>query len=154
MIAYGIKEIENRTWKTDYRGKLLIHASGLTMIDILDHFYPDKIIDLYNEYCDLGLHGKVTESEKFLDDNPPLRKIQELDYKIIAYKKEKKLFLQSQAIIGEAELIDIVRDSDSMFAEKNCYHWIIQNAIAYDKPVLNVKGSLKLWNFDIDRITF
>lgn len=29
LIAEGIKDIENRTWKTDYRGKLIIHASKL-----------------------------------------------------------------------------------------------------------------------------
>lgn len=27
LIVNGIKDIENRTWKTDYRGPLLIHAS-------------------------------------------------------------------------------------------------------------------------------
>lgn len=27
LIAHGIKDIENRTWKTSYRGKILIHAS-------------------------------------------------------------------------------------------------------------------------------
>lgn len=28
LIAHGIKDIENRTWATKYRGKVLIHASG------------------------------------------------------------------------------------------------------------------------------
>ena len=28
LIAYGIKDIENRTWKTNYRGKVYIHASA------------------------------------------------------------------------------------------------------------------------------
>ena len=27
LIVNGIKDIENRTWKTSYRGKLFIHAS-------------------------------------------------------------------------------------------------------------------------------
>jgi hypothetical protein len=27
LIAHGIKDIENRTWRTAYRGPLLIHAS-------------------------------------------------------------------------------------------------------------------------------
>lgn len=27
-IAYGIKTVEHRSWSTDYRGPLLIHASG------------------------------------------------------------------------------------------------------------------------------
>ena len=28
LIVAGIKPIENRTWKTNYRGKVLIHASA------------------------------------------------------------------------------------------------------------------------------
>ncbi len=28
LVCAGIKDVENRTWKTDYRGKLLIHACG------------------------------------------------------------------------------------------------------------------------------
>lgn len=29
LIAQGIKNIENRTWKTNYRGRVLIHASSI-----------------------------------------------------------------------------------------------------------------------------
>lgn len=28
LIAHGIKDIENRTWRTHFRGKIYIHASG------------------------------------------------------------------------------------------------------------------------------
>lgn len=28
LIAHGIKNIENRTWKTHFRGRIYIHASG------------------------------------------------------------------------------------------------------------------------------
>ena len=28
LIAYGIKDIENRTWRTNYRGRVLIHAGA------------------------------------------------------------------------------------------------------------------------------
>jgi hypothetical protein len=31
LIAHGIKDIENRTWKTNYRGKVLIHAGASHM---------------------------------------------------------------------------------------------------------------------------
>jgi hypothetical protein len=27
FILIGLKDVENRSWKTDYRGKLLIHSS-------------------------------------------------------------------------------------------------------------------------------
>jgi hypothetical protein len=28
LIVHGIKDIENRSWKTNYRGKILIHAAA------------------------------------------------------------------------------------------------------------------------------
>ena len=28
LIAHGIKDIENRTWRTNYRGRVLIHAGA------------------------------------------------------------------------------------------------------------------------------
>lgn len=28
LIVHGIKDIENRTWKTNFRGRVLIHAAG------------------------------------------------------------------------------------------------------------------------------
>ena len=28
LIAHGIKDIENRTWKTNFRGRILIHATA------------------------------------------------------------------------------------------------------------------------------
>ena len=31
LILQGGKDVENRTWTTDYRGRLYIHASGDTL---------------------------------------------------------------------------------------------------------------------------
>lgn len=28
LIAHGIKDIENRSWRTNYRGRVLIHAGA------------------------------------------------------------------------------------------------------------------------------
>jgi len=39
LIVNGYKDIENRTWKTNYRGKLLIHASKSWDFDANDILY-------------------------------------------------------------------------------------------------------------------
>lgn len=41
LIAHGIKNIENRTWKTKFRGRILIHASVAT---VFDAFMPDGTV--------------------------------------------------------------------------------------------------------------
>ena len=44
LIMLGIKDIENRTWKTDYRGRLFIHSSKKSdKIDLPDILMPSDI---------------------------------------------------------------------------------------------------------------
>jgi len=56
--------------------------------------------------------------------------------------------LPVQAIIGEAELVDIIINSKEVFAIPNNYHWVLKNPILYEKPIINIKGRLNLWEFD------
>jgi hypothetical protein len=42
LIANGIKTIENRTWRTDYRGPLLIHAGA--------RWYDEPVEDIERRY--------------------------------------------------------------------------------------------------------
>ena len=42
LIAHGIKNIENRTWKTNFRGRIYIHASGKFAGDINTLFSDEQ----------------------------------------------------------------------------------------------------------------
>lgn len=67
LIAKGYKDIENRTWKTDYTGELYIHASvsfdqyGYKLLDDCDQFnYITMTPDFFKENLLMGgLIGKV-----------------------------------------------------------------------------------------------
>lgn len=41
LIIAGVKDVENRTWRTSYRGRLLIHAGRGR--DTCDHEVPDDL---------------------------------------------------------------------------------------------------------------
>ena len=41
--------------------------------------------------------------------------------------------LPVQAIIGEAELVDIVKNSKELFAIQGNYHWVMANPVLYKK---------------------
>ena len=62
LIVAGIKDIENRTWQTKYRGKLLIHASqkadkeGFKMMKELG--IPEIIVSSMLDYSG-GIIGEV-----------------------------------------------------------------------------------------------
>jgi hypothetical protein len=171
LICAGIKTVENRTWKTDYRGRILIHASG-DQTDWLDWRCLPKSFEEFIDECDRNRDN----SEDVVFGNDPLEDAPELfkrfvilqrrlfgyynihdagDVKCLSDKglwKEKLekygYALTSMAIIGEVNLVGIVRDSDDYFAERDCFHWILDNAVWYDKPVSNVVGRLRLWNYE------
>ena len=132
LIAAGIKDIENRTWKCPqkYIGqRILIHASAK----------PAKI--------DFEINGQATVMEIQLSS--ALNKCD-----------ENGLF---SAIIGSVEIVDCVINHPGIWAEKSepgqceitgegikpIYNWVLANPILFDEPIMNVKGKLGFWEYNI-----
>ena len=104
LIVAGIKDIENRTWITNYRGKLLIHVSQKF----------DKV--------GLEMMKKMGLAENFIDS-------------MKGY---------SGGIIGQVELVDVVKKSDSPWFE-GPYGFVLKNAkILPFKPCLGKLGIFDL----------
>jgi hypothetical protein len=164
LICAGVKTVENRTWSTDYRGKLLIHASGKPMPIPDSDYLPEKfqkeffrrwdtwdwedapvsMIGYYNLlYAAWNFYGKAIDKDE-MPSNPQ---------KFIKQAvKEKGFFLYTQSIIGFCDLVDCVQNSKDDFADKgdSVYHWILSECYMFDKPVTNVFGHLRVWNFEVD----
>ena len=142
LIVEGVKDIENRTWKTNFRGTVLIHAGEDRKLDKnpLDMVFNPKQLSTLNErYTELQLCQK--------HDN----------YGVI---------------IGSVEIVDCVINHPSIWAEKsercqfrtceNCeenkhrciyynkpiYNWVLANPIKFTQPI-PAKGKLSFWEFDI-----
>lgn len=47
LITLGIKPIENRSWRTEYRGKLLIHSSAKPVVPDALSFNQKQLIETY-----------------------------------------------------------------------------------------------------------
>jgi hypothetical protein len=160
LICAGVKAVENRTWKTPYRGKILIHASGDNFaypdFNFLPKKYREELLDRSDRnnwtgasqsmlnYCELLNMAYVFYGKDINNQEPP-------DTWLKAAVKEHGFFMPSMAIIGECELADIVQNSASPFAESRCYHWMLKNPYLYDKPIINVVGRLRLWNYTLAR---
>lgn len=114
LICEGIKDVENRTWKTNYRGKVLIHV-------------PKKVIEL---------------NEAFTDE--------QFDFLTEQNKKDIIYDLDVSCIIGEVEIVDCIKNDDSIWALPNHWHWILDNAQLYEYIYPNVKGKLSFWNFETE----
>ena len=49
LIAQGLKDVENRTWKTNYRGKILIHAAATAVKEGWDALNEAQLVKVFNQ---------------------------------------------------------------------------------------------------------
>ena len=123
LIVDGVKDIENRTWPTNYRGLVLVHAGSAKQ-------YPfTRILTPY----------QIEEADGKLD-----------------YKQPFDVLFPKGAIIGTVNIVDCVTNHPSIWAErvkwqeeKQIYNWILSNPVRFDKPILDVKGKLSFWNYNL-----
>jgi len=126
LICRGFKDIENRSWPTEYRGRLYIHASGDAM----------SLAEARDELGAGALHA-IPELRTWLqrgNDQDPAAP-----------------WLISQAIIGHVDVIDCIQDSSSVWAEEGQYHWVLANAVRFGEPLCDIPGQLRLWTFDLEK---
>lgn len=158
LIVAGVKDVENRSWNTEYRGRVLIHASKnygdvfeLSELELFHEF--DKMVSPSGKI--LKPEGKILKIETdrltLLDEN--FRSEYELLKTEIAEQSDSGLTVFCpQAIIGSVEIVDVIKNSDSKFAEPGNYHWILRDPVFFQNPTEDVKGKLRFWEFfgDVD----
>lgn len=119
LIKNGIKTIETRSWKTNYRGKLYIHASStkipkeyknnlelMTLVDINNLNYGNII-------CSCELVDCIEMTDEFIDE---IRNNRTNEYITGVYPKGR-------------------------------YVWILKNIEILENPI-EAKGHLGIWNFN------
>ena len=135
LIAAGIKDIENRTWRTKYRGRIYIHVSGKVVKDTN-----------YNDAQMIAALPAMT-----------------FDFNSTKYP-DVPAYFRTSAIIGEVDIVDCVLRHPSVWAEHVAtvmrkiegemtpvnvpvWNWVLANPMLYDQPIENVKGALSLWEY-------
>ena len=136
LIAAGIKDIENRTWKCPekYIGeRVLIHASASAPKSIRELLNSDQIDTVFKS----DLYNDADFAKQY----------------------------STGAIIGSIEIVDCVVNHTSIWAEKSqmkcagddvpiefcdkpIYNWVLANPILFDEPILGVKGKLGFWDYE------
>jgi len=126
LIAHGIKDIENRTWKTNFRGRIYIHSST-----------PKKFeIQLNDEQTRLAL---PVLKDAFSGNLPFGAIIGEVDI-IDCVINHSSIW---------AEQSDVFRKTHSagVVSRPPIYNWVLANPVLYEDPILNVKGKLSFWKY-------
>ena len=121
LVCAGIKDVENRTWKAaQVPGRILIHASSKK---VTKNFYA----------------GIPEALESFIENQ-------------ISFGNFPKLeTLPTSAIIGYVTVTGFEEgDVDSVWADAGAIKWKLEDAWLFDEPILNVKGKLNLFDYDMD----
>ena len=145
LLCANIKDIENRTWKLPekYKGeRVLIHASAKLKSDL-------GSLLTYEQRLYIADHSSEEIKRMRTDD------------------------FNFSAIIGSVRFVDCVINHPSIWAEKTSfsqsvilnndltvkgyrvkeekpiYNWVATDAVLFDKPILNVKGKLSFWDYDL-----
>lgn len=120
LIVAGIKDVENRTWKTPFRGKVLIHTGT--------HKVPSTFYNkIYNEWRHVIDNHIAYGNFPELCDLPTSA--------IIGYA----------TLVGftdEGSMSDSIWDGGPDQTK-----WHLEDAHVFDEPILGVKGKLNLWDY-------
>lgn len=181
LVCSGIKWVENRSWNTDYRGRIYIHSSTMNDYSFIDSSMTAGIEQEYRrvqgelkgkpakmsyikEYVKEHGEGKWFDVASFAEGTARLNDFygncygdgwEDIASDIGAqreYFKTHDKGLKGFSIIGHVDLVNVVQGSDSFWAEKSMYHWILDNPVLYHRPITNIKGKLRF--FDVTHIDF
>jgi hypothetical protein len=155
LICAGVKDVENRTWTTKYRGRLLIHSSGDLFAYCLQwNMLPEKFVKQRKAGTKGATFTALDRLTATIDKHYGVKSFEEFNALMDNAEKLKKRkpFFRTMSIIGEVTLDDIVKNSKSSFAEPGCYHWILTKPVlyAYDKVIHPVRGKLGLWKYQLE----
>lgn len=120
LITHGIKDIENRTWRCPK--KYLGQR-------VLIHAAMTTVKEGWKALTREQLKKVIPHKNKLYGDNEEL---------------------PHGAIIGSVVIADCVQNHPSVWAEKGCWNWVLEDAVPFDKPILDVKGKLGFWKYDLE----
>ena len=120
LIKLGKKKIETRSFKTNYRGELYIHASSTKIPKVwknnkdLMNLVKEETLNFGYIICKCNLVDCIYMDEEFLDK----------------IKKDKLEFICGDYRLGR-------------------YAWILDDIEVLDRPIF-AKGKLGIWNYQED----
>ena len=135
QILYTGKDIENRSWKTELRGFVALHAAG----QIAEGFTSD-LKDISRRLLGSRREPLLSTTEDAIKASIYLPK---------GYKNTVTL----SAIVGVVEIVDCVEEHASphfyrSFGDTN-FGFVLRNPIPLEKPI-SVKGRLGFWTVPIE----
>lgn len=128
LIANGIKDIENRTWKTSFRGRIYIHSSQRSVQGNIKAMFTDEQFWSMSPKQQLPLF-------QFWQNSSIIGEVDIIDCVLNHPSVWAEHFTDKELKDGTIKTVPV-------------YNWVLANPVLYKEPILNVKGKLSFWEFD------
>ena len=112
LICAGYKDVENRNWRTNFRGRIYVHSSKVA-VELHDPHVKQFVV------AALANQAKTNEIEAYISST---------------------LEFSYGAIIGEVDIVDCVTTSDSPWFVGR-YGFVLKKPVLYKEPIL-CRGSV------------
>lgn len=131
LVVDGIKDIENRTWPTKFRGRVLVHA-GATPVKFV------ALGDILSQQQFGVLKGNI---DSFIGNHLGA---------IIGSVEIVDCVIDHQSVWAEKSYFNVTSNPLPLEEENEqdyiVYNWILANPIKFDNPI-PAKGKLSFWEF-------
>lgn len=134
LIAHGIKDVENRSWRTNFRGRIYIHASSRKAGDL-----PYILSTQQANY----ITTKVDNMPPYTDNMPFSAIIGEVDI-VDCVINHPSIWAEKMSTYPCENISGLQILSKN---QKYIWNWVLENPVLYENPILNVKGKLSFWEF-------
>lgn len=124
LIVEGVKDIENRTWKTNFRGRVLIHAAAKPVKDGMGALSISQI---------------TTSDEWFKNSE-----LMPILGAIIGSVEIVDCVINHPSIWADRTVPIYFDDEEVPVYEKPIYNWVLANPIKFKNPI-SAKGKLSFW---------
>jgi hypothetical protein len=131
IIAEGIKDIENRTWKTNFRGRVLIHAAAKPVKDGMGALSVSQITasDEWFKNSELmPILGAIIGSVEIVE----------------CVINHPSIWSEKTNILTLGDVFDDLKLLGMAIPPKTIYNWVLANPIKFKNPI-PAKGKLSFW---------
>lgn len=128
LIVKGIKDIENRTWATKYRGRVLIHASAKAFkyTSALDFFGAER-------------HKAIKDKTLYVPKLEVSAIIGSVEIVACVINCPSIWADKTNGVLG-GNMFFMKYDTDPI------YNWVLANPIEFPEPI-QAKGKLNFWDY-------
>ncbi len=167
LACYGIKDVDSRSERTEFRGRVFVQSAGRVAIrgmPALDE-YPLPVINEFNRLMDevaaLERRSRYIAfreagiSVYLKNERRQPRRVRR-EYNLLSdvyhqyHGENEEPFFRVNAIVGSVELVEVCENSESEWADREQpYHWVFADPKILKEPILEVSGQDGVWEYEL-----